>query len=351
VFGLRHRLPSSPAFTVLSRGLVAVLLLGSCGGGTQPAAIAASSQHTRGPLADTWYGDGPAWRELAGPHPSPRYGAELAYDVARKDFVLFGGQSASVSYDETWTFDGQSWKREKPAHKPPPRRDAAMAFDRSLQLVVLYGGLIPNGAEGVEAGDTWTWDGSDWTQVSADNKGPHLRVGAKLVTADDRVILFGGHVFNTSYFGDAWTFDGSTWVRVDHNPSPAGRGDAAVAWNPDDSSLLVVGGLGFRAGAGPGNLGVPLSDAWSLIGGSWSRLTASNLPSLYDASAIWDQKAHSVVVMFGMNCPNPVNDAWAWNGSVWARSTLPIPARWSAATAVDMNGNILVFGGEDEVGC
>jgi hypothetical protein len=97
--------------------------------------------------------------------------------------------------------------------------------------------------------------------------------------------------------------------------------------------------------------GVPLSDAWSLKAGSWSQLTASELPSLYDASAIWDQKTHSVVVMFGMNCPNPSNDAWAWTGSVWTRSILPITARWLAATAVDTNGSILVFGGDNEVSC
>ena len=335
---------------MISRWLVAALFLSACGG-TQPDAVATSSPHTPGPLGDTWFSNGLTWREPAGLHPSPRYAAALAYDAARNDFMLFGGQSGSVSYADTWSFDGQAWKRETPAHKPPPRRDAAMAYDPSLRLVVLYGGLIPNGAEGVEAADTWTWDGSDWTQVSTDNNGPHFRVGARMVTAENRVILFGGNIFNTSYFGDAWTFNGSTWVRADHKPSPAGRGDAAVAWNAEDSSLLVVGGLGVRTGAGPGNLGLPLSDAWSLKAGSWSQVTTSGPPALYDASAIWDQKTRSVVVMFGMNCPNPSNEAWAWNGSVWARSTLPIPARWSAATAADMNGGVLVFGGDDEVGC
>ncbi len=301
---------------MISRWLVAALFLSACGG-TQPDAVATSSPHTPGPLGDTWFSNGLTWREPAGLHPSPRYAAALAYDAARNDFMLFGGQFGSVSYADTWSFDGQAWKRETPAHKPPPRRDAAMAYDPSLRLVVLYGGLIPNGAEGVEAADTWTWDGSDWTQVSTDNNGPHFRVGARMVTAENRVILFGGNIFNTSYFGDAWTFNGSTWVRADHKPSPAGRGDAAVAWNAEDSSLLVVGGLGVRTGAGPGNLGLPLSDAWSLKAGSWSQVTASG----------------------------------AWNGSVWTRSTLPIPARWSAATAADMNGGVLVFGGDDEVGC
>jgi hypothetical protein len=55
--------------------------------------------------------------------------------------------------------------------------------------------------------------------------------------------------------------------------------------------------------------------------------------------------------MFGMVCPNPVADAWSWNGSTWKRSSLPVPARWSAAVAEDSSGDVLVFGGDDESGC
>lgn len=327
------------------------MLLSACGG-SAPIAVATPLPHTPGPLADTWFGHGATWRQAGGAHPSARYSAALTYDAASKDFVLFGGQRGSVSYDETWTFDGKAWKLETPAHKPPSRREAAMAYDPSLRRVVLYGGLVADSAEGTEAGDTWTWDGSDWTLVSADNNGPHLRYGAKMVTAGAGVVLFGGHVFNTRYFGDAWTLKASTWVRVDHGPGPAGRGDAAVAWDEDDSSLLVYGGLGIRPDAGPGNLGVPLADAWALKAGTWSRLSAPGPPALYDASAVWDAATHAVVVMLGISCPQPVNDVWAWNGSTWAhQSKLPIPARWAAATAEDTNGDVLVFGGSDEAGC
>ena len=335
---------------MLPRWLVAALVISAYGGAT-PTVVEPATPHAPGPLGDTWSGHGATWRQSSGPHPSARYAAALAYDQARDDFVLFGGQSGSVSYDDTWTFDENAWKRQSPAHKPPPRRNSAMAYDPSLRLVVLYGGLVADGAEGTEAADTWTWDGSDWAQVSADNKGPHFRYGATMVTAGDGVILFGGHVFNTQYFGDAWTLDASTWVRVDHGPTPDGRGDAAVAWNAEDSSLLVYGGLGIRPGAGPGNLGLPLRDGWSLKSGAWSQLTALGPPALYDASAIWDQSTHSVVVMFGMDCPQPLHDSWAWNGSAWKQATLPVPARWGAAMAEDTNGNVLVFGGDDEAGC
>ena len=335
---------------MLGRWLVAALLTTACGG-AQVTAVATPRPHSPGPLGDTWFGHVAAWRQPVGPHPTPRYGAALAYDGAHNKFVLFGGQSGSVSYDETWTFDSRTWKRESAPHKPPARREAAMAYDPTLRLVVLYGGLVANGAEGSEAGDTWTWDGTDWTEVSADNQGPRFRFGASMVTAGDRVIMFGGHVFNTSYFGDAWTLEGSKWKQIDRGPGPAGRGDAAVAWNARDSSLLVYGGLGIRTGAGPGNLGIPLQDAWSLRDGAWARLEVAGPPAQYAANAVWDPATHSVVVLFGMVCPNPVRDAWAWNGSAWSRSTVQVPARWGAAVAADPSGNVLLFGGDDETGC
>ena len=335
---------------MLARLLAAVVLLAACGGSPTGGGVT-QSPHVAGPLSDTWLGHGTTWRPVTGEHPSARYSAALAYDALHRQFVLFGGQSGSVSYDDTWTFDGTAWKLATPAHKPRPRRDATMAYDPSLQLVVMYGGLIADAAEGIESGETWTWDGTDWKLVSADNHGPHLSFGSRMVTTQDGVILFGGHVFNTAYFADAWSFDGANWTRVDHGPGPAGRGDAAVAWNPLESSLLVYGGLGMRAGAGPGNIGVPLTDGWTLKAGTWTRLTAAGPPALYDASTMWDERNRAVVLLFGMSCPRPVNDAWVWNGSTWILAKMPVPARWAAALARDGEGNVLIFGGDDEAGC
>ena len=335
---------------MLARLLLAAILLGACGGAS-PSGQLAQTPRVPGPLGDTWLGHGTSWRQATGDHPPARYAAGLAYDAGRKNFVLFGGQSGSVSYDDTWTFDGAAWTLMTPAHKPRPRRDPAMAYDPALGRVVLYGGVIPDGNEGSEAADTWTWDGNDWSMVSGDNHGPRYRDGARMATTGDGVILFGGHIGNVTYFGDAWSFDGATWTRVDDGPGPAGRGDAAVAWNPLESSLLVYGGLGLRAGAGPGNIGVPLTDGWSLKDGTWSRLTGAGPPALYDANTMWDERNQAVVLLFGMSCPEPRNDAWVWSGGPWIQARIPVPARWAAALARDGEGNVLVFGGDDEAGC
>ena len=267
-------------------------------------------------------------------------------------YVLFGGQTSEGSSDETWTWDGTKWTAMKPAHKPPPRRAAAMAYDPAHQLVVLYGGLVQDRNEGIASSDTWTWDGSDWTQVSPKTDSPGDREGPRMVTAGNRIVLFGGRWYNVKYFGDAWTWDGKRWSRVDVNPTPPGRANAAIAWNEVDESLFVFGGTGLRSDAGIGALGSSLGDAWSLNNSVWAEMKASGPPATANASAIWIQKTKTALVLFGVTCPNATNAAWAWSGGAWTHApNSQIPSRWGAAVAQDPDGRVVVFGGSDEAGC
>ena len=332
--------------------LALIILLAACGGGSSPASTSVGPR-THGPLGDTWTSDGSRWAQLKVNGPSPRYFAALAYDPPRHLFVLFGGQTAKGTSDETWTFDPErsTWTEVSPAHKPPARRDAAMAYDPGQQVVLLFGGLIPDQGEGHSASDTWTWNGTDWSEVGADDYGLGIRTGPRMVTAGDRVLMFGGHDFNTSYFGDTWAWDGRAWSRVDQGPTPSGRGGAAIAWDSDDSSLFVYGGLGIRPNAGPGNLGIPLGDAWSLKNGAWRQLPAAPGAITADANAIWDQKTKNAVVMFGIACPDLATRALSWDRARWSSVQIGVSPRWGAAVAQDGQGNVLVFGGSDESNC
>ena len=336
---------------MVARWLVGALLLAACGGTPPPAA--AVSPHKPGPLADTWFDNGSTWRQLPGLGPSPRYAASLAYDAARSNFVLFGGQSGATSHNETWTFDGKNWNRRTPAHNPPARREAAMAYDPIRKLVVLYGGLIADAAEGREGADTWTWNGADWTAVAPESNGaPGHREGARMVSTADGVILFGGRIGNVTYFDDAWGWDGTKWSRNDSTPRPPGRAYAAVAWDPLHRSLVVYGGTGFNPAAGIGAQGTPLGDTWVLAGVSWRNPKPPGPPALSFATAIWDRASSHVLLLFGMDCPRPTSDSWAWDGVGWSRvATGKVPPRWGAAVAQDGNGNTLAFGGSDEAGC
>ena len=312
----------------------------------------------RGILGDTSY----SWAKNPNvrpedPTPSPRYLASVAYDAAHDDFVLFGGETRAGTSDETWilrralaqySVKSFRWRQARPAHTPPRRRGAAMAWDPQSRMVLMYGGLIPNTTEGREGSDTWGWDGSDWRELTETSDGPGARDGPSMVTAGDHVLLFGGHEANVKYYADAWTWSGTRWARVDSGPAPPGRGNAAVVWDPTLSAMFVFGGYGLRADAGPGNLGVPLADAWVLKGGAWSELPTGP-PALVLPVARWVPGGQ--IEVSGVKCPGDVDDLWAWSGAAWSELGSGGRPRWGAATAEDAEHYRLVFGGSSETSC
>jgi hypothetical protein len=60
---------------------------------------------------------------------------------------------------------GWTWT-EQPATGPPARSRASMAYDAARDVTVLFGG-IDCGSPFSDCGDTWTWDGTQWSQVVA----------------------------------------------------------------------------------------------------------------------------------------------------------------------------------------
>ncbi|TMC52135.1 MAG: hypothetical protein E6J20_12960 [Chloroflexi bacterium] len=331
--------------------LAVLLLLAACSGSAGPASPSAIAQ-APGTLGDTWVGDGAKWHLAASAGPSARYFATLAYDAPRHEYLLFGGLTAKGPSAETWTWDGKRWTHLTPAHSPRARSSAAMAFDPRLQAVLMYGGRVLDQAEAAPDSDTWAWNGNDWSELSVRNDDPAGRDGARMVTADGDVLLFGGRDRSDTYQADVWTWDGTTWTRVDHGPTPEGRNGAATQWNPVDSSLFVYGGLGLKPETGGGNLGRPLGDAWTLHNGAWTELKALGPPAIGNGGAIWDPTSRRVLILFGMACPNPIASAWAWDGAKWSRlPDVAVPARWGAAMAQDSVGNVVVFGGSNASGC
>jgi len=106
----------------------------------------------------------------------------------------------------------------------------------------------------------------------------------------------------------------------------------------------------MNAAAGPGALGTPLADGWSLTNGAWKKLDAEGPGQLEYANAI--SSTSRFTVLLGMHCPNPSDAAWAWDGTSWSRGAKPgMSARWGAALAQAPDGTALLFGGSNEKGC
>jgi len=77
----------------------------------------------------------------------------MAYDPATGDMVLFGGSGNSGDLGDTWTFDGTTWTQLSPATSPPARDSVSMAYDLATGNIVLFGGEDNSG----NLSDTWTF--------------------------------------------------------------------------------------------------------------------------------------------------------------------------------------------------
>ena len=116
--------------------------------------------------ADTWVWDGSGWvQQHPATTPPARVGAQMAYDAASGQLLLFGGLNG-VPLNDTWTWTGSNWVQLHPATSPQPTTSAAMAYDPATRQVVFFGGqqFVDNAL--VTQPSMWSWNGSNWTQLS-----------------------------------------------------------------------------------------------------------------------------------------------------------------------------------------
>ena len=79
----------------------------------------------------------------------------MAYDPQRKADRLFGGTSGTSLLGDTWEWDGEDWTEV--ANDGPTRRSQhSLVYDSSRHLILLFGGSAVGSPA---ANDTWTWDG------------------------------------------------------------------------------------------------------------------------------------------------------------------------------------------------
>ncbi len=168
--------------------------------------------------ADTWTFDGVRWNKIAAAGPPARQGHVMAFDDKRGRTVVFGGTGAATppnpppALGDTWEFDGQRWTQIDAGPGPSPRHSAGVAFDSRRGLVIIFGGMDASGF----LADTWAWDGHAWVRLAQSPTGPEPRAMGYLAydKKRDRVVLFGGRKGWPNDLNDTWEWDGTSWRRV-----------------------------------------------------------------------------------------------------------------------------------------
>jgi hypothetical protein len=273
---------------------------------------------------------------------SARPWAAAAFYPPSGKVVFFGGVtafSASIgpqASSETWTWDGASWLQLHPVNSPPARYYAGLAYDPLHQVLVLYGGTA-NG-QGTWLNDTWTWDGTNWKQMSPAESPPKWFTAPMTYDVTRKVVLLyvGVGEWPITPPNQTWAWDGSTWNQIptpaDPNTGTGGSPDGTLAYDSTTAQTLYVGASG----------------TWVLEAGGWRRISGggtSNGSDYHSGSkfAVTDDPARGVLVEVGVS-----GDTWTWDGNAWTAQNPSVapPPRSGEALAYDASHQqVVLFGG------
>ena len=136
-----------------------------------------ASAYQNGQITSHWYDEtmwqydtaGNRWEKLTYvPSPPPRYWHQAIVDSAGR-VLIFGGNGGRGFLNDTWITNPErnAWTRMDMATAPSPRVNAAMAYDATHNVVLLFGGLEEDFGD---LQDTWLLDMAEmeaqWVRVS-----------------------------------------------------------------------------------------------------------------------------------------------------------------------------------------
>lgn len=195
-----------------------------------------------------------------------------------------------------------AWTKQSPATSPPGRIRAAMA--QFGNYTVMFGG--ETSVAGNYLGDTWLWDGTNWTQVTSfglfgTGAQPSPRSLASMAYDPDtgQVVLFGGLSNNGVRLNDTWTLGFVSipllnrtvleWNPVTTLASPPARDAAVMEYDPASKTVVLTNGY------------PNLQDTWSFTPPSGS--TAASWTQVSPAQVVTPGRGNSAMAKCGQLVP------------------------------------------------
>lgn len=265
---------------------------------------------------DTWIRRGGVWtREHPATHPSPHTGAALVWDAATSQLLMFGG-TTKPGYgggysSQTWIWTGSTWTLLHPAASPPARHNADMVYDAATGEVILFGGY-----DGHYFNDTWAWTGSTWTQLNPATR-PRARDSDSMAyDADTGTVLMYGGFDDRGRLGGTWSWNGTNWTQLHPADSPGEVSFAwQAAWDPASHQLLLFGG-------DPGGGQPSLNWTWAWTGSNWTQLTpATSPPGRFYGALAWNPDSQQLALFGGAGIGSAQGysaTVWNWTGTTWS---------------------------------
>ena len=278
----------------------------------------------------------------------------MAYDAATKTMLMFGGLGGPGYLGDTWSWNGITWTRLSPSARPPARSFAPMAYDAATKTVLLFGGEGLQYEEGNDSAyggisDTWSWNGTTWTELSPSTSPGPGEAGEQSMAYDPAtgtVLLFTG-CCSTPGQSQTWSWSGTTWTRLSPPKSPPAGDNSSMTYDAATATVLLLLGSG---------------QTWNWNGTTWIRSSPPTSPPVGSGWSMDYDPATATVLLFGgtgsartpAGAASPIavlDETWSWNGAAWTKlspATNPGP-RAGASMAYDPDTKaILLFGDEYE---
>ena len=289
--------------------------------------------------------DGTDWDAAGTPWP-PAFGTAfglhgVGYHPPSGKLVALVFHSGAL---QTWTFDGTTWTQLSPTHTPGPTFVAAQMkyMAGSVNALIACGGTYPGGCVG-KSFETWSWNGTDWTQIATTHN-PGTRAAFWLSTdgTSSNLYLFGGidDCGTLVYYADTWVFNGTDWTQLTPTHSPSARRNTQYAY-------LAAPGVHYLQGGDNGSR--VFSDSWIWNGTDWTQIVPCPNIGARAAAAFDYDAALGVGVLFGgMTTLSDAGEADTWElASVTAPAVTTGAASGNVCSTAVLNGTVTPNGSAD----
>lgn len=270
---------------------------------------------------DTWTWDGAEWTQLQVAGPTPRVGANIAYDPLRDRVLLYGGLTSAGRPTDTWEWDGERWRLLSESG-PEIVGERSMAFDPSIGRIILFDGRTGRPSK------TWVWTGHIWLLIATN--GPAVSSYALVTdTAQGRIVM----ITDTSY-REIWEWNGSAWHWIAKHQGPELWYKFDAAFDASRSAILVTGG------AYDGNYN---DETWEWNGHDWSLLAKEPRLARYSHRMVYDASRDRLVIFGGYNDLGRFADTWEADADTFLSITSHPPSR-SVIPGLDTSFSVSTLG-------
>jgi hypothetical protein len=296
------------------------------------------------------------WTELTVPTaPSPRAGEGMAYDPSLNSIIMFGGCTSGfysnlscVPTNETWLYHDGAWSQVHPTTSPPARVSPLLTYDAADGYLLLFGGASGNATRQC-FNDTWEFTGSNWVQIRTTTAPVGCDIEGAYDPADGYVVLLDS---NGTYSVEpqtnaTWKYLSGEWTLLSVGTGPSPMAQAAIDFEGTLNTTVLYGGWYCVTPSGPCN---SFNVTWLYRAGVWSSTQSPGSPSNRNGEMFAYDPVLDASVLFGGRLASTwYNDTWEYSDGAWsdltALTTAPPPRSGAGLVYYPPDHALLLFGG------